>query len=63
MKQLMVTVEIRQMNRFRCLYDEWIEMGGYRGFLQLYCISIRNIKKVSKELVDIVNYPKIPFEG
>jgi len=63
MKQLMVTVEIKQMNRFRCLWSEWVEMGGYKGFLRLYAISIKSIKCIKKDLVEITNYPTIPFEG
>lgn len=62
-KAKMVTVEFKSRSYFRCLLTEWIELGGYKGFLKEYGISISSIKKVRKEVLNINEYPKNEWEG
>jgi hypothetical protein len=59
----MVTVEFNGLPKFRCLLTEWIEMGGYRGFLKEYCMSIKNIKKVKTQVLKASEYPSAAWEG
>ena len=53
----MVTVEFSGMPSFRCLLIEWKEIGGYKGFLKEYGISIRDIKSVKIQILKTSEYP------
>lgn len=59
----MVTVEFKNMPYFRCLLTEWKEMGGYKGFLKEYGISISIIKKVRTQVLKANEYPTSAWEG
>lgn len=60
----MVTVNFRSnVPYFRCLKTEWQEMGGYKGFLSLYSISIREIKDVKHEVLPSSEYPTQEWEA
>ena len=62
-KKPMVTVKFHSMPNFRCLLSEWQEMGGYKGFLKEYCISIRSIKKVCTQVLSADKYPQTEWNG
>lgn len=62
-KQTMVTVVFNTLPNFRCLLSEWQEMGGYKGFLKSYGISIRQIQKVKTQVLNSDQYPIIAWEG
>jgi hypothetical protein len=62
-KYTMVTVEFKDLNPFRCLYSEWIEMGGYKGFLKEYGICIKWISKVKTEVLNSHEYPATDWQG
>lgn len=60
----MVTVEFKGgLPFFRALSREWEEMGGYKGFLKSYCISISMIKEVRHEVLPATDYPQTEWEG
>lgn len=59
----MITVEFKSMPNFRCLLTEWKEMGGYKGFLKAYGISIKDIKKVKTQVLKASEYPTQAWEG
>ena len=59
----MVTVEFRTMPNFRCLLSEWKEIGGYKGFLKQYGISIKSISKVKIEVLSADKYPTSEWQG
>jgi hypothetical protein len=58
----MVTVEFKSLPNFRCLLTEWREIGGYKGFLKEYHISISAIKSVKTEILNANQYPTQPWE-
>ncbi len=43
--------------------DQWKEFGGYKGFLKCNCISILDIKKIHKLLLNSSDFPTIAWEG
>lgn len=59
----MVTVEFKSMPNFRCLLTEWKELGGQKGFLKEYGISLKDIKKVRTQVLNASEYPTQAWEG
>jgi hypothetical protein len=59
----MVTVKMDSLPNFRCLLSEWKEMGGYRGFLKEYSLSIKQIKCVLYQMLPVTEYPTQAWEG
>lgn len=59
----MVTVILKHLPNFRCLLSEWQMGGGYKGFLQSYGISIRQIQEVRTEVLPASEYPTEAWEG
>lgn len=58
-----VKVEFRDMPYFVCELEYWNSIGGYKGFLKEYVISIRDIKKVHKLLLKPEEFPTNEWEG
>jgi hypothetical protein len=43
--------------------DQWDDIGGYKGFLKSHSMSILDIKKVHKLLLNPSDFPTTEWEG
>jgi hypothetical protein len=59
----MVTVECNSLPSYVCLLKEWVDGGGYKGFLKTFGISIKEIKSVKHEVLPASSYPQKAWEG
>jgi hypothetical protein len=59
----MIIVEFNDLPDFYWTKDQWEANGCYRGFIKNCCISIRDIKKVHKLLLNPEDFPTEVWEG
>lgn len=57
-KTAIVRIKFKDMPDLILAMDEYEQMGKWKGFLKTYCMSIRDVKSVSYELIDVKDYPK-----
>lgn len=58
-----IIIEFYNMPDYVWSKDQWEDNGGYRGFLKSHGISILDIKKIHKVLLNPQDFPTTVWEG
>ncbi len=58
-----IIVEFNNMPDYYWTMDQWNDIGGYKGFLKSQSLSILDIKKVHKLLLNPEDFPIYAWEG
>lgn len=61
-KIAIVRIKFKDMPELIFDMDGYEKMGKWKGFLKTYCISIRDVKSVSYELIDVKDFPTQEWE-
>lgn len=58
-----VIIEFHAMSNLIFTLDQWKEVGGWKGFLKEYCVSIRDIVKKHSRLLNPEDFPTEEWAG
>lgn len=61
-KIAVVRIKFRDMCDLVLAIDKYEQMGKWKGFLKTYRMSIRDVKSVSYELIDVRDFPTQEWE-
>ena len=56
-KTPVVVIKFHGENDLYFYKEDWDNMGGYKGFLKEFCMSIRDIEKVEHKRIKSSQYP------
>ena len=62
-KIAVIRIEFHEMSDLILTKEEYEEMGGWKGFLKNYAMSIRDVAKVHHEMIDAKDFPTTEWDA